>query len=1047
MSETPEEVSAAVEVEKSGQTYKKGFFTDEKGNLKFVNLMVKFPITIFIVILIITLFLTRMLTQTVFKRGNPFTDTSTPSYDINDVRSIAMDSFKLATEEVAELRKLQERNTSESNSSGLRFQEELSDITYWAYESDKPEGVFGSEESIAAMFETLSIFTKNEDYEKYCFKEYESDSSEGKCRPTFSALSMYYASEWDSELVQTVIDQLKVPENVLRYNILGVCIEFGLFCNFIPERYDNDEDKGWAIAFNANITKIISTWDGEGELIEDFHEGTEFAAYMKKLNTKRGIVEFGYDENFSTDNLISMYSRAFLSWGEPLDRSQITIVPENPELKPENLTDADVLGQWISKNFLTRMVEISDEDYSSEINSYYFMPSLILDVLLRIVTRDGMLALFSFAFVFTYIRAMVGSWFLALVGITEIFLSIPVSWFFFDQVFQVRYFSFLNVLCLFIVAAIGADDIFIFMDAYKQSAFQDASVLESFESRMSWVYRRTGSAMAITSATTCSAFLCTLLTPLVSVQAFGIFAAIVIFVDYVLVMSLFCSATIIYHNKFEKDGFCCAPTCCYGGFCKTSDPTPTMRAYDQATAVNGDPPTGDKISVFFRSKIAVFLTKPLNRYIIFTLYFTWVIVAVIFGARLEPTTETEEFLDENHPLQKTFTIIGNNFPSTEQDLGSKIYFSWGVGEVDRNGVNQLLDPAFLGKPTYIESFEFNEQCQTEMLRTCDELKTSDDYKSNIKQEAGLGVVHCFVEEFGAYSVYGNLNDCQAVKRGSWKNETWQVSPEDFAEVMEGFLNETSCYSDRREETLLHYKDEIGWNGSSLIYASVAAESAVVDPFSTLAEQVTRNEYDKFIEIGEGLDQIMIEACGSSVTMTDLDFNFVFMNTQRIYVRAAIQSACLGLGIAFTVLLIATRVFHIALFATFNILCVLASIVGSIVMLGWSLGSIESILISITAGFAVDYVVHLAHAYERAKGDTYERIATAFGEMGISVLSGMVTSVGASIPLFFCQLQFFKKFGTFICLTIAFSWIFANFFFMSILSQAKVKINNKKCLNL
>ena len=155
-----------------------------------------------------------------------------------------------------------------------------------------------------------------------------------------------------------------------------------------------------------------------------------------------------------------------------------------------------------------------------------------------------------------------------------------------------------------------------------------------------------------------------------------------------------------------------------------------------------------------------------------------------------------------------------------------------------------------------------------------------------------------------------------------------------------------------------------------------------------------------------------------------------MNTQRIYVRTAIQSSVLGLAIAFSVLMIATRVFHIAFFASISILCVLVSVLGTVVMLGWTLGSIESILISIIAGFAVDYVVHLAHAYERADGDSATRITTAFSEMGISVLSGMVTSVGASIPLFLCQLQFFKKFGTFICLTIAFSWVFANFFFVS-----------------
>ena len=31
-------------------------------------------------------------------------------------------------------------------------------------------------------------------------------------------------------------------------------------------------------------------------------------------------------------------------------------------------------------------------------------------------------------------------------------------------------------------------------------------------------------------------------------------------------------------------------------------------------------------------------------------------------------------------------------------------------------------------------------------------------------------------------------------------------------------------------------------------------------------------------------------------------------------------------------------------------------------LGWSLGTIESICLTILAGFAVDYVVHYAHAY-------------------------------------------------------------------------------------
>ena len=112
------------------------------------------------------------------------------------------------------------------------------------------------------------------------------------------------------------------------------------------------------------------------------------------------------------------------------------------------------------------------------------------------------------------------------------------------------------------------------------------------------------------------------------------------------------------------------------------------------------------------------------------------------------------------------------------------------------------------------------------------------------------------------------------------------------------------------------------------------------------------------------------------------------------------------------------------------------------MLGYTLGTTESILISILAGFSVDYVIHLAHAYVHAEGDTDERVVTAFGDMGISVFSGMLTSVIASIPLFFCTLTFFKAFGTFLCLTIAMSWIYANFGFMCLIAQFKISMSKK-----
>jgi len=97
---------------------------------------------------------------------------------------------------------------------------------------------------------------------------------------------------------------------------------------------------------------------------------------------------------------------------------------------------------------------------------------------------------------------------------------------------------------------------------------------------------------------------------------------------------------------------------------------------------------------------------------------------------------------------------------------------------------------------------------------------------------------------------------------------------------------------------------------------------------------------------------------------------------------------------------------------------------------YELGTITSICITILAGFAVDYVVHLAHAFNHSNKPTRaEKFQEAFDVIGVSVLSGMVTSVLAAMVLLLCSLQFFAKFGFFLIFTVVLAWIWGNGFFM------------------
>ena len=455
------------------------------------------------------------------------------------------------------------------------------------------------------------------------------------------------------------------------------------------------------------------------------------------------------------------------------------------------------------------------------------MGTLIFDIIVDILVSDALKAVLSFVLVFLYLRLMIGSWFLATVGMLEIFLSLPLAWYFFSNVIGIKYFSTLNALCLFIVAAIGADDIFVFMDAYRQSA-QKKELLESMETRMSWVYQRSGNAMLITSATTCFAFLCTVLSPIASTRSFGIFAALVIFFDYLLVMTLFCTSVVIYHDRLEEEVGCCSCFCCV-----KNDPSPTQIALSKLN--DGEKPVENRISYFFREKFAPFILRPRNRLIIFVPILLWLVLTSWFTSKLGPTQTAEQALSKDHPLQRGVTILNEKFPKVQQDRGTKIHFIWGLDDVDRNGVSQLFDPDFVGSPRFNENFNFNKECQIKMLEICDKMKTDEKFEPLIKkQKDGLRNVQCFVEEFGAFNTLGSLKNCNAVKSGKWKKQSWAVEVDEVDSTTKSIVSKKSCYGS--SPIGQQYTDSLGWDGEKLRFAGISVESSMLDPYSTLPEE-------------------------------------------------------------------------------------------------------------------------------------------------------------------------------------------------------------------
>ena len=124
------------------------------------------------------------------------------------------------------------------------------------------------------------------------------------------------------------------------------------------------------------------------------------------------------------------------------------------------------------------------------------------DVFNKQLLSDGILAVFAFFVVFVMIRIHTGSMFISCLAYLEIMSALGVAYFLYMIVLGLPFFPFLNLVGIFIVIGIGADDVFVFVDAWKQAASMMRSGSDQVHKRMAWTLQRAGGAMFVTSTTT-----------------------------------------------------------------------------------------------------------------------------------------------------------------------------------------------------------------------------------------------------------------------------------------------------------------------------------------------------------------------------------------------------------------------------------------------------------------------------------------------------------------------------------------------------------------
>ena len=646
---------------------------------------------------------------------------------------------------------------------------------------------------------------------------------------------------------------------------------------------------------------------------------------------------------------------------------------------------------------------------------------------------------------------------------------------------------------------IGADDIFVFLDAWRQS-FTILPGETPAANRLSWTMKRAGAAMLVTSITTIASLLANMISPITSIKCFGLFAAMVIVSDLIL-MALFIPVVVLLQHttfsnaagmqqeKMKEIG--------YGVFqCKEVMTCGVMHVNDKDQAPDGEDASGTD---FFHNEedesleAAVkscccrsccccilkghpdfFKVPPSTQHhiegighrapqrwcedlwefsiapIILHKWARFFFIGAIVGVASwlsthafeieRPTTSYMQLLKADHPLEKYDMTYVDKFDMGKGDEGFFPYvFIFGLDPVDNgNG----FDPADRGEPKYKSIDVTARDSQEWLYELCEDVA---DWKYSVETELATSNNNvCNMYFFRAWmetTCSDTTDDDEWDRTGAYPERTscCDYSTDDFPYSPSTFK---TCIKDWADRWAMHSSNGV----STGIWFDKKGDIKiwVVQGESNLRYTEVYDDALDWYESGNRLLKKTSKApSGSGLKKGWFFTRMGFLSLQKSITEGALQAAGLSVVLALSVLAVMTRRLITAGFASLQIFLCVASIVGVMVLMGWNLGIIESLIFSVAVGLACDFAAHLAHAYVKQApderlpaypasladlgafvSDASRRARAAMTELGVTITLGFVTSFIPGVFLLFSRTQFFYQFGAFISLLMSFSFIFS-----------------------
>ena len=313
----------------------------------------------------------------------------------------------------------------------------------------------------------------------------------------------------------------------------------------------------------------------------------------------------------------------------------------------------DKINTIISDTYGERLEEMY-KDGIDDLEFFYNSVALLVDALTKQVVLDLMLAVASFIFIFLFMWLQTGSLWITTWAVFSVLSSFNITNLIYRIVFDYRYIGIFHVLSVFIILGIGADDIFVFIDTWKQS---QKNKYKSLVHRLSDVYRHAAKAMFITSFTTIVAFLSNVSSPLLAISSFGLFSAVLVTVNYISVIVFFPTVVIVHHLS-RKGQCCCCTLCCCNSSSSENIPTESKEHLETPSSSNEKKTFLERIIDFFGGWFfRNIITHKFVRWVTLVIFLVFIGVSIGFATQLEPATEQVSLQQINFLLAVFITFL------------------------------------------------------------------------------------------------------------------------------------------------------------------------------------------------------------------------------------------------------------------------------------------------------------------------------------------------------------------------------------------------------